>query len=217
MAWTADQIISKAYTYAVRKSVPPATGTTKYNILLAIVDMKQKEWASEPGVDWDSLTEYDRVLSNAVSAGGVAALDVDVDHLLKDESAPVLVNGTEYTVVSPAQLYKYRNTRAVAEVKGVLTFSNPNDTNLSVGSAVTAPIIRKVGDITTGSSVIEVDEPMWLAAAVAAEFVRNDIVKAANYNLILDIADTYMEKMKERNGGSIEEVGLSWTPEGMTW
>lgn len=215
MAWTVDQVIQKAYTYAVRKSVPPTAGSTKYYVLITIIDSMQKQWSIEPGTDWDSLYER-RDLTATPNGTEFVDLDASIARLVKVEGDPVLVNGEEYRVVSPSQLYKYRESKAVAQVGRKLKFSHALDASLT-GTAVSVPIIRQVGDLVSGSSIVEVDDPMWLAAASAAEFDRNDVVKAANYNLILQIADQFMQKMKEANGGSVEEIDTPWTPAGQEW
>jgi hypothetical protein len=215
MSRTADWVIQKAFLHAVRKATPPASGTTKYNALIAIVDSMQKLWATDPDAEWDSL--YDsRVLSAAAGVGNTIALDADIDHLAKREDDPVLIGTRPFKIVKPNQLYKYRDSDVVAEQNGFLVFPTTIDASL-VGQAVTVPAILTVNDIVDGTSIVQVDDPMWLAYASAAEFDRNDIVKVAQYNNILALADQSMQKMKSNNSGSVDEVEMPWAPAGESW
>lgn len=214
MAMTPDQVITKAYVHAQRKAVPPASGTPKYLALLAIVDSMQKLWANEPDVEWDSLYE-NRTLAVAASATDTFALDADIDHLSKREDDPVLVGTKPYKIVRPNQLYKYRLSDVCAIRGGSLVFSHVLDAS-QAGDDIIVPAILVVPDIDTGAATdqVVVPDPMWLAYASAAEFDRNDIVKMNQYNNILALADQCMQRMKNENSGSLDEVDTSWRPDG---
>jgi len=212
---TVDWVIQKAYTYAKGKAVPPISGTTKYTTLVSIIDSMQKTWSIESGVDWDSLYEF-RTLTATPDGTNFVPLDADIARVIKVEDEPILVNGIEYIIIAPSQIRKYRFGNYVAVVGNKLKFSHALDASLT-GTAVKVPIVRQVGDLISGSSIVEVDDPMWLATASAAEFDRNDVVKAANYNLLLSVAEQFMTKMKENNGGAFEAVDTPWHPEGQSW
>lgn len=212
---TGDQVIQKAFLHAQRKATPPNQGTPKYLALLGIVDSMQKLWADEANIDWDSLF-VSRALSAPASATDTIALDADINYITKTEESSVLIGTTPFKLVSPRQLYDLRDSNVCAQIGSNLKFSKTIDSTL-VGSTITVPAILKVSDITAGTDVVEVDDPMWLVYASAAEFNRNDLVKVAQYDNLLALADQVMQKMKNRNGGSIEQVDLTWQPEGESW
>lgn len=204
--WTADQVITRAYVHAMRKATPPASGTSKYNALLAIVDSMQKLWANEPDIEWDVLYKQ-WTLAATASVTTTIPLDTGIDHLSMKETDPVLIGTNAYKVVKPSQLYANKYNKVCAVINGVLTFPQALDSSL-VGLSVTVPAITTVADITSGSQTITVPDPMWLAYATAAEFARNDTVKGAQYNNLLTLADEHMRRMKNDNSAAADEVDL---------
>lgn len=218
---TVDQAISRAFLHAQRKPVAPASGTTKYNALLAIADSMQKMWATEPGIEWDSLYALVQ-LSVVVSATDTFALDGSINDLSQREGDYVLVtNGTntvQYTVVDPDQLYTYRNSNVCARIGSNLKFSRAfTTTGGMIGYNIKVPAIGYVPDITTGSQTVSVDDPMWLVYMMAAEFCRNDTVKSGQYDNLLQMADQHMQKMKQANGGQYQEIARPWAAAGADW
>jgi hypothetical protein len=218
---TVDQAIAKAFLHAQRKPVAPSAGTTKYNALLMIADSMQKMWAAEPGVEWDSL--YALVtLSAVVSATDTFAIDATINDISQREGDSVLVtNGvstTPFTVVDPDQLYGFRNSNVVARLGNTLKFSRAfASTSSMIGYNIKIPAIGYIADITAGSQTIAVDDPMWLVYSMAAEFCRNDTVKAGQYDNLLQMADQHMQKMKQANGGQLETISTPWQPAGANW
>jgi hypothetical protein len=53
---------------------------------------------------------------------------------------------------------------------------------------------------------IPVDDPNWLVTIVAAEFTRNDKTRSNQYPNLVAEANVLMRKMKENNGGRVEEA-----------
>jgi hypothetical protein len=221
MARTVDWVIQKAFLEAQRKSTAPTSGTSKYNALLGIVDNKQLEWASEPSVEWDSL--YSVVtLAAVVSATDTFALTGTINYISKREGNPILItNGTNtsrFMLVSPNQLDEYRYDDACAQVGSNLVFSKAFSASSSlIGYSIKVPSMLYPTDITSGSQNVQVDDPLWLVYMVAADFVRNDVVKRDNYDLLLQMAAERMAKMKQANGGQQAAVATPWAPTGETW
>jgi hypothetical protein len=221
MARTVDWVIQKAFLEAQRKSTAPTSGTSKYNALLGIVDNKQLEWASEPSVEWDSL--YSVVtLAAVVSATDTFALTGTINYISKREGNPILItNGTNtsrFMLVSPNQLDEYRYDDACAQVGSNLVFSKAFSASSSlIGYSIKVPSMLYPTDITSGSQNVQVDDPLWLVYMVAADFVRNDVVKRDNYDLLLQLAAERMAKMKQANGGQQAAVATPWAPTGETW
>lgn len=216
---TVDAAIQKAFLHAQRKAVPPAAGTPKYLALLGIADSMQKLWASEPGITWGSL--YSTVtLATLASAIDTFPLSATIDNLSTREGDTVrIVNGTvtkSFPIIDGNQLYAYRYQDAVARQGANLKFTKALSTTLTGGS-ILVPCTVFVADITDGSQTVAVDDPMYLVYMMAAEFVRNDAVRTGQYNNILALADQVMQKMKQANGGELEEVVTPWQPAGMDW
>lgn len=205
-----SEAITKAFQHAQGKPIPPVAGTPKYNQLIIIADSMQKLWAAETGVDWGSLSTY---YTTSASNSNTIDLDDSIDHVINDPQNPIIIGTDEYRLVRFNQLRMYRTSKVVAATG--LTLQLPID--VTVSGSVTVPAILKVEDITTGSDEIQVDDPMWLVYAMAAEFDRNDIVKAQNYDDILQLAEAHMNKMKENNEGGYETISLTSVVDGETW
>lgn len=214
---SADWVVQKAFAEAKAKAVMPPTGSTKYNLLLTLVDSEQKNWENEPGVQWDSLY-LTTTLDDTVSATDTYDLSDDVRELSQKADDFVLVGGQPYKIVAPNQLYNKRFDRVVAKVGRTLKFSSvfASDSNL-IGSSIIVPGYGYTDDITVGTDLVQVDDPMFLAYMTAASFARNDIVKLGQYNNILDKATNLMNKMKEQNGGDAQELTMNFQANGESW
>lgn len=217
---TVDQAITKAYSEAKGKATPPASGTAKYNQLVVLADSLQKVWAAEPGVQWDSL--YSRVSHGTIGAVSSIALDSTVNYIVKDESNPIYATSGsdrfDFKLVRPNQLYLNRYEGAVAQAGRNLIFQDAFDSDSSVyGWTLYVPSILNVGTLDDGADTIQVDDPMWLVFMMAAEFVRNDLVRQNQYPALVAYAQQSMLKMKEANEGAYEGVITNWEPMGVTW
>jgi hypothetical protein len=220
---TADWVIQKAFLIGEAKSTPPSSGTNKYNVLLGIVDNEQKDWADEPGIQWDSL--YQPItLSTLISAAASFPLDVavgDPSLYVKDSITlrPAVGGSPVYAkLVQPNQLTQYQNDIAAAIEGRNLVFSQAfSASDALIGGTIQVPNYGYVGDITIGSNVIQVDNPLYLAYMCAAAFVLNDIIKAGNYNLHLAKAAELMEKMKQLNGAQFDQVTRDYSVQGQSW
>lgn len=219
---TTDWVINRAYVHAQRKTTPPAQGTDKYNTLLAIVDSVQKDWADEPGIEWDVL--FSRVNNGAVTATDTFPLDPSINYISKREDNPVLLvspDGTQkvpYRLVAPNQLYKYRYSHVVAQVGRNLVFSSPfQATDSYIGYTIQVPSILYVSDIVDGTTLIQCPDPLYVAYMTAAEFDRNDVVKMGQYNNLVSMAENKMQKMKANNSGAMEEIPMEPFVYGQTW
>jgi hypothetical protein len=221
MSMTIDQAITKAFLHAQRKATPPASGTPKYNALLGIADSMTRQWASEPGVEWDSLYSLE-TLAALVTATDTFALNSTIDNISKRPGDYILVtNGVttcRYTLVPPNQLYLDRYKNSVARIGSNLKFSKAFvSTDTTIGYSIKVPSILYPTEITSGSQLVQVDDPMYLVYMMAAEFVRNDAVRVGQYSNLLALADEIMQKMKQVQGGQIEYVATPWAPAGAEW
>lgn len=218
---TVDWAIQRAFLHAQRKATAPATGSSKYNALLGIADSMQKMWQTEPDVEWDSLYSLE-TLDSAVTATDTFDLSDGINYIRKRENDFILLtDGTstrQYRLVKPDQLYQYRESNVVARIGSTLKFPKEfaSDSSL-LGYSIQVPAVLYVDDITNGNQTIQVDDPMWLVYMMAAEFVRNDVVKANQYDNLLALADQTMRRMKQNNTGQTEEVSRDAFMFGESW
>lgn len=207
---TIDSVLQKAYLLAKGKATLP-TGN-KYNQLLSLADLKTKEWAAEPGVEWNSL--YSTVTLGTAGTASEYDLDDDVRYFSKREGDYILLtngsNTLKYNLVQPNQLNQYQDNQVVAQVGRTLRFPSGFGSSAALGYSITLPVILDVEDVTSGNDDCQVDDPTWLAYAIAAEFVRNDLVKQNQQPYLSNMANELMEKMKQNNAGGYEEISRPW-------
>jgi hypothetical protein len=181
----------------------------------------QHMWADEDGVDWNSLYSLETI--GTVTATDTFDLPDEVNYILKDEDSPILVtNGTSTTtfkLVSARQLYQTKDSDACAQIGRTLVFSRPfTSSSSTLGYSIKVPAILYVEDITSETDEVQVEDPMWLAYMMAAEFNRGDIVKRDTYDQLLALAESCMTKMKTSNAGSVETVTSGgWSAQGESW
>jgi hypothetical protein len=216
----ADWVIQKAYLAAQRKAVPPASSTTKYAVLLGQLDSAQDDWRNEADTEWESL--YQTVANGTVTATDTFDLDDEIDFISKREGDYITLSkdGVVQTVelVAPNQLYSAQNVLAAARIGRTLKFSKAFGSSSSyLGYTLNIPAYIFTDDITSGSDLIQCDDPMFLAYMLAAEFVRTDVVKGGQYNNLLDKAAERMARMKQNNGGQNNEIPRTALAMGETW
>lgn len=217
MAQSVSWAIQKAFLHSNRKSTAPAVGTSKYEALLDIADSMQKLWASEPSVEWDSLYSLETI--GTVSATDTFDLPDEVNFISKSEDDPIRVGTTAYKLVKPNQLYKYQDANVCAQIGRTLKFSKAfTSDSAHIGESIQVPALLYTEDITSGNDEIQVDDPMWLAYMMAAEFSRNDVVKQGQYDNLLALADQCMQRMISANSGSLNEITTGgWSAAGESW
>lgn len=214
---TVSDVIELAYQHAKGKPTPPAVGTTKYNSLLLLCNSLQKQWAAEPDVEWNSL--YSVTTIGTISATDTFAIPSTVDYISKRVTDPVFTtNGTsrvDYTLVKPQELYINNADKVVAHEGGNLVFPSAfTSDSQDFGWTLKAPCILRVNDIDDGADAVQVDDPMWLVWMVAADFVRNDLVRTNQYERLVTYAQDVMRKMKQRNQSQNERITTEWRPMG---
>jgi hypothetical protein len=208
MARTVQWAIEKAFLHANRKATAPNAGSSKHDVLLALADSTQKLWAAEEGIEWNSLS--DTIDLGPVTATDTFALPDSVDYVSQDTDQTVRIGSTDYKLVSAAQLRRYRDSAVVAQIGRNLVFPRAfAATDAGFGLDIEVPVVLAVSDITAATDTIQVDRPMWLAYMMAAEFVRNDVVKQGQYDNLLALADVEMGKMKEANASTVNDYALN--------
>lgn len=214
--------VKRAHLKASGKVKTLAVTDPKYIRILLLANMYQEEWQNEPGVDWESTYDY-------VSTGTVSATDsypIDTDTILKISQKEFddikIVNSDDqvwyYKRVAPSDFTK-RQAHNVCTVRaGNLVFSRAfTATDPQFGATIYIPAYQKLEELSGANDDILVDDPEWLLTMVAAEIVRNDVVKQNQYPNLIAQAQNLMQKMKENNDGVNDGVDMEETVMGESW
>lgn len=199
--------------------------------ILAIANMYIRQWADEPGVDWNSL------YNPALSLGTVTNTDTypipSTVRKLSDRHGDVVridridgVGYDDYELV-PADTLKryyagqnkeYGYGKYAAQIGSNLVFNYKFATTSPMfGGTIYAPIYTYPAQLVNDTDVVPVDIPMWLVLMSAAEFVRNDVTKVSSYPTLVAEANDLMVRMKDDNDAAVEEIELSPVGLGRTW
>lgn len=191
---TITDAIADVYLRATGKTTTLTTGA-KYNRIVGLLDYFQRRWAREPGVDWASL--YDPAFSlGTVTATDTFDLDTSSIRKLSDlegDSVRIVwsdgVGYTDYTIVDHDQLKNYYygpNKESAsgfycAQIGSTLVFNHTftSDDSQYAGEIFVPCYIfpDEINSDNPDTDEVQVDDPDWLVARVAAEYVRNDITR----------------------------------------
>lgn len=223
------QYVADTYLLATGKTTTLTTGT-KYDRIIALGDFFQRRWAREPGVDWASL--YDPAFSlGTVTATDTYDLDTSTIRKLSDREGDTVrivwsdgVGYTDYDIVDANTLkdYSYGVNKEspighyCAQIGSQLVFNHTFTTDDSqYGGEIFVPIYGFPDSITSdnpNTDEVQVDDPDWLVARAAAEYVRNDITRRSRYPELLAEANEIMGRMIDDNSGQVDTVIRPWTP-----
>lgn len=175
---------------AVKESILLATGKattptgSKLSEMNALAIKFYRDWQVEPGIEWDSL--YQTIGAGTVSASDTFDLDTDINFISQRPGNYVRVKTTDgqyinFPVVKPQQLFQYRTQNAVAKVAdNQIKFSRPFVAGTqAIGGSIEVPAIIKLDDLTGDNSEVLIDNPNWLPARMAAQYVLTN--KQLNY------------------------------------
>jgi len=214
--------VKRAHLKASGKVKTLATTDPKYIRILELANMYQNESQNEPGVDWESTYDY-------VSIGTVSATDsysIDTDTVFKvsqKEFDDIKIVDSDnktwfYKRVAPSDFTKRRAFNVCTIRGGNLVFDRAfTEDDAQFGATIYLPAYQRLEDLTSANDDILVDDPEWLLTMVAAEIVRNDVVKQNQYPNLIAQAQNLMQKMKENNDGVNDGVDMEETVMGESW
>lgn len=224
---TVTDAIAGVYLRATRKATTLATSSAKYAQILALLNYWQRRWASERGVDWNSL--YNPTFSiGTVTA--TDAFDLDTSSIRKISGRlgdPVRIvwtddqTFTDYDIVPADKLKDYyaiadksdSSYFVCAHIGAQIVFSHKfASTNDQFGGDIQVPCYVFTDSLVNATDEIQVDDPDWLVAMCAADYVRNDVTRRALYPQLLAEANEIMQRMKDDQEGQIVEIDRPWTP-----
>lgn len=226
---TTQQVITDTYLLATGKATGLDITSTKGVKILALLNYFVQEWANEKGVNWRSLRNT-FTLGATVTATNTFTLPTTIGRFSRQEGDFVRiyhtdgVNESDYTIVPIERLYENGPTlnnvgNEYCAISGTsLIFTRPFvATDPQFGGTIKVPGYSIPATLDSNDDVPAVDNPDWLSARTAAEYVRNDVTRVQLYNSLLDIAADKMSAMKMENDTQIEEVYRPWAPLGETW
>lgn len=226
---TIVEAVAETYLRATGKTTTLTTGS-KFERIIALLDFYQRRWAREPGIDWGSLYNPSLSIGN-VTATDAFDLDTSTIRKISDRQGDVVrivwtdgVSYTDYDVVAHDKLkdFYYGVDKdsplgfVCAQTGGQLVFNHEFvSTDSQFGGEIFVPCYVFPDEITsanTSDNEVQVDDPDWLVTRVAAEYVRNDIVRRQRYPELLAEANEIMQRMKDDEDGQIVEVDRPWSP-----
>ncbi len=216
-------VIQYAYQLATGKT-PLASTDTKYIKLLQLSDLFTQDWSNTPAVDWQSLwrvTNASSTIAQSTSNAGTYAtlskitIPTTIREVSLRENDGIVLAGTDaistwsYDLIRANQLHEYVGRQACAIINGQLVFATPFlASDVRIGATVQIPGFIFATAITVDSQTVQVDDPLWLAYRMAAEYVRTDLVRRDQYPNLLAIANEKMTAMMSNNDGSLDEVPI---------
>lgn len=221
---TLATLVTQAYLLATGKGTAPASSSTKYTKLVGFANICQDAWQNEPDIEWDSLYVI-TTLPTTVTATDTIPLSASIREISKREGDFIQIVRTDggityYTLVKPNSLQDYARAgqRVVARVGSNLKFSIAfTATDPEIGGTVKAPGYGFVSTLANDSDTVQVDNPLWLAYAVAAEYVRTDLTLAFREQGLLERANSIMEDMKQSQEEDTPMPIRRWSALGRSW
>lgn len=216
------EFVPRVYYKATGKAATFTTGQDKWLKILAIANTYIDVWQETPGIDWRSL--YDRAFSSGkVTATDEFDLDTDIRKVSLQEGDAIRILKTdgeysEYTSVPYDQLKTFPDGNYCAFMGGKLVF-NAAFTSASpeFGGTIQIPCYTYANYLVNDSDSVPVDIPNWLVFMTAAEYIRNDITRKADYPNLVAEAEEVMNRMKENNGAQNTDALTPWTPFARSW
>lgn len=198
------EAITEAYLLATGKSTLPTEGSAKYNRLINLAKKFYRDWQTEKGVDWNSL--YEVVGAGTVTATDTFDLDTDILKVSKRRGDFIRIltttdNRINFKLVPATELYRYQYSNAVAHIGTTLKFSRTfASTDQEFGGTIEVPAFIKLDDLSSTTDDVLIDNPAWLPAIVAAQYVLSDAQLSYQYPDLVNQAIELMDGMKLANG-----------------
>jgi hypothetical protein len=213
--------IAQAYLLATGKTTALTAGSTKYTKLLNLANYYQLIWASEPDVDWNSLRSSFS-LGNVTNTNSFA-IPTTVGKVSHQEGDFVRITTAtqeyDYDIVPINKLYDsgqklnhWDNGRCAVSGSNLVFAHTFISTDPQYGGAITLPGFSIPSTLVNPTDVIAVTDPNWLCQMAAAEYVRTDLTRQAQYPSLIAMANETMRVMKLQNESQIEEVYRDWSP-----
>ena len=184
------EMVYYAYLEATGKYVELETTNPKYLKMVQIANLMMNQWENEPAVEWRSRKKTIKIDS----------VDSEKDIYKLPESV-LKIDRT-----SGKNITFKKDDKIVGEIEipDIKVMGNTLDlseviTDQILNADIYVPIIEKLPKVKDPEDPILIDNPYWLVFMTAAEYVRNNQIKNAQYGNIIAYAQNLMESMKAVN------------------
>lgn len=213
---TLQELINAVMLKATGKPTILAPGNTKWEKIRGIANYYQQAWLHEPGQQWNSRYERARQIG-IISNSDEYELDEDILDIstAKGDNIYVLTSdGTKrhFQLVNYTDLQNHPTGNYCAKLGQTLVFNTRfAEDDPCYGGTLYAPVYTDIDELEDADDDISVDDPMWLVTMVAAEYIRNDIVKQNQYGNLIAEANNLMTSMIRKNrAGQVRHVRGNW-------
>lgn len=205
-----ETFIKRTYQFATGEANAPDSSSEDYSRIIDLANSFIDDWQAEPFIDWNSLFGIDTV--GTASATDTYAIDTATIRKL----VGVYFDETKTYIPLVRPVDQHPDVLSVARVGDNLVFSKALDD--FAGQTIKAKYYGYAGHLTDTTSLVPVDNPMWLIYMTAAEFARNDYIKSGQYGNIVALAQNAMDSMKADNNAGVTEYVThgDFTPLGET-
>jgi hypothetical protein len=218
---TTAEAAQEVYLTATRKTTTLDLTTGKGAQILALLNKYTRVWGKD---DWASMRNVFTV-SGTVTATDTFTLPTTMHHASQQEGDFVRITHvggtteTDYFIVPVERLYNggpkvgSSPTNRCAISGSSLVFDGPfTSSSAQFGGTTTIPGYAIPATLSSGTDVIQVDDPQWLTARCAADYCLTDVTRAQLYDTIKSEADQYWFAMKSNNDSQMEATYRGWNP-----
>lgn len=208
---TTDVLVSNVLLRATGELSTASFGDDDYSKVVQLANMNIDKWAKE--TDWDSL--YDP----SVNCGSISTKDsYDLDSSIRvissrqDDYVQITLSDGQvlnYQTVQPSELKRYSSGNYCARIGSTLRFNKSFESDdPAVGGVLTVPAYLYASHLKKANDKVPVDDPNWLVAMTAADWVQSDITLAQNYPGLIAEANDLMVSMMKNNQAQVETVPM---------
>lgn len=179
----------------------PTEGGSEATYWLDIINRKKDEWATDPFESWSSLFQINNItgIGSTITAGDQTyTLPTG---LIRPSDEIKVTNGTQefyFQVIEPQLRNEY--TDAVYLAGSNLVFVDEIATGSQlIGGTISVPGFYMPADMTAFSGTVPVDDPNWLALAVAGEIAFSDVTYEDKHSDLMGMANNLYTRMKANN------------------
>lgn len=221
---TLQELINAVILKATGKATILEQTNAKWQKICGIANYYQNAWLNEPGQTWNSRYERARQIGT-ITSNDEYQLDDDIREISTSKGDNVYISAKdgskiEFQLVDYDDLKNYQAGNYCAKIGQNLVFNKRFATNdPCFGGKLFAPVYTSIEKLKNPNDTISVDDPWWLVTIVAAEYIRNDIVKQNQYGNLMAEANNLMTSMIQRNrSGQVRKVRGAWrNPGGRNW
>lgn len=211
---TVQQLLDNVYLIYRGKiaSKTPVFGSDKADIVLAIANMKQADWAGDADNVWASLFDI-KTVGTTINTS-TYSYNLDATFMFPSDFFTITKttgDTVELSITKPQ--HRLDNPTSV-----YISGKNPKKVNFPTtamdssfnGGVLKAPAYYAPATMTLATDVVSVDDPNWLVYVVAAELCRNDPAKESQFANLFGIAnDLYVGMVSANNNIGFKQGGTT--------